>query len=224
LKIEHPAQVEFHRGKMAKSYIDNLLGDNEKILLVTHQHWFVLLRSIVIELAFIILLLIGITIPVLISGISWAAFLYLLLLIPSVLIAWRVINWNSQKFIITNHRVINVNGVINKNVIDSSLEKVNDVKLTQSYLGRIFDYGDIEIMTASELGVNLLKRITRPIKYKKTMLNAKEASDHLVVFDKSHSPQNIPELIIKLGELKEQGLISEAEFSQKKTELLAKLG
>lgn len=209
---------------MAKSYIDNLLGDNEKILLVTHQHWFVLLRSIVIELAFIILLLIGITIPVLISGISWAAFLYLLLLIPSVLIAWRVINWNSQKFIITNHRVINVNGVINKNVIDSSLEKVNDVKLTQSYLGRIFDYGDIEIMTASELGVNLLKRITRPIKYKKTMLNAKEASDHLVVFDKSHSPQNIPELIIKLGELKEQGLISEAEFSQKKTELLAKLG
>jgi hypothetical protein len=79
-------------------------------------------------------------------------------------------------------------------------------------------------MTASELGVNLLKRITRPIKYKKTMLNAKEASDHLVVFDKSHSPQNIPELIIKLGELKEQGLISEAEFSQKKTELLAKLG
>ncbi len=209
---------------MAKSYIDNLLGDNEKILLVTHQHWFVLLRSMLIELAFIILLLIGITIPVLISGISWAAFLYLLLLIPSVLIAWRVINWNSQKFIITNHRVINVNGVINKNVIDSSLEKVNDVKLTQSYLGRIFDYGDIEIMTASELGVNLLERITRPIKYKKTMLNAKEASDHLVVFDKSQSHQNIPELIIKLGELKEQGLISEAEFSQKKTELLAKLG
>ena len=209
---------------MAKSYIDNLLGDNEKILLVTHQHWLVLLRSMLIELAFVILLIIGITIPVVVSGLSWAAFLYLLLLIPFGFIIWRIINWDSQKFIITNHRVININGVINKNVIDSSLEKVNDVKLTQSYLGRLFDYGDIEIMTASELGVNQLKRITRPIKYKKTMLNAKEASDHMVVLGNPSNITDIPGLIKKLGDLKEQGLITEEEFNLKKKDLLAKLG
>ncbi len=209
---------------MAKSYIDNLLGDNEKILLVTHQHWLVLLRSMLIELAFVILLIIGITIPVVVSGLSWAAFLYLLLLIPFGFIIWRIINWDSQKFIITNHRVININGVINKNVIDSSLEKVNDVKLTQSYLGRLFDYGDIEIMTASELGVNQLKRITRPIKYKKTMLNAKEASDHMVILGNPSNITDIPGLIKKLGDLKEQGLITEEEFNLKKKDLLAKLG
>ena len=44
------------------SYLHSLLGDKEKILLVTHQHWFVLMSRILVELAFIILLIIGITV------------------------------------------------------------------------------------------------------------------------------------------------------------------
>jgi uncharacterized membrane protein YdbT with pleckstrin-like domain len=213
---------------MPKTYIDNLLGDNEKILLNTRQHWFMLARNILIELAFVLLLTIGITVLIGSFGAIWAGFLYFLLLIPGFFILVKFLTWNSQRFIITNHRVININGVINKNVIDSSLEKVNDVKLTQSYLGRFFNYGDIEIMTASEFGVNYLKRINRPIKYKTTMLNAKEATDHLVVMDNLQSTsindKDIPGLIIKLGELKSQGLITEIEFTQKKTDLLRKLG
>ncbi len=50
-----------------------------------------------------------------------------------------------------------ISGIFNKSVIDSSLEKVNDIKMDQSALGRMFGYGDIEILTASELGVNLFK-------------------------------------------------------------------
>ena len=213
---------------MPKTYIENLLGDNEKILLNARQHWFMLARNILIELAFVLLLTIGITVLINSFGVIWAGFLYILLLIPGFIILIKFLTWNSQRFIITNHRVININGVVNKNVIDSSLEKVNDVKLTQSYLGRIFNYGDIEIMTASEFGVNYLKRINRPIKYKTTMLNAKEATDHMVVMENSQSTsineQAIPGMIIKLGELKSQGLITEDEFKQKKTELLRKLG
>ena len=210
------------------SYLKNLLGDKEKILLVTHQHWFVVLQNILMELAFVILLIIGITVAMFSSKASWVSILYLLLLIPGFFIILKILVWRNQQFIVTNHRVIHINGVINKNVIDSSLEKVNDVKLTQSYLGRIFNYGDIEILTASELGVNLLKRINQPIKYKTAMLNAKEATEHMVVMDRSvdNSSNNmdIPGLIVKLGELKAQGLITENEFIQKKTELLNKLG
>ncbi len=210
------------------SYVDNLLGDKEKILLVTHQHWFVLVRRILVELAFIVLLTIGITVAMLSFQAAWAGFLYLLLLIPAFFIFMKILFWRNQQFIVTNHRVIHINGVINKNVIDSSLEKVNDVKLTQSYLGRIFNYGDIEILTASELGVNLLKRINEPIKYKTAMLNAKEATEHMVVMDRSSESStngsDVPRLITELGELKAKGLITEAEFNQKKSELLAKLG
>ena len=177
---------------------------------------------------FIILLIIGITVAMLSFQAAWAGFLYLLLLIPAFFIFMKILFWRNQQFIVTNHRVIHINGVINKNVIDSSLEKVNDVKLTQSYLGRIFNYGDIEILTASELGVNLLKRINEPIKYKTAMLNAKEATEHMVVMDRtgesSTNGSEVPGMIVQLGELKAKGLITDAEYNQKKTELLSRMG
>ena len=69
--------------------------------------------------------------------------------------------------------MVHVKGLFNKSVIDSSLEKVNDVKMEQSYMGRIFDYGDVEILTASELGVNKFVFIEKPVKFKTAMLNAK---------------------------------------------------
>jgi uncharacterized membrane protein YdbT with pleckstrin-like domain len=210
------------------SYVEKLLGDKEKILLVAHQHWFVLMGKIMVELAFMILLVIGITVAMIAFNANWASFLYLLLLIPAFFIFMKILFWRNQQFIVTNHRVIHINGVINKNVIDSSLEKVNDVKLTQSYLGRIFNYGDIEILTASELGVNLLKRINEPIKYKTAMLNAKEATEHMVTMDRSSensvNGSDVPWIIVQLGELKAKGLITDLEYNQKKTELLSKMG
>jgi uncharacterized membrane protein YdbT with pleckstrin-like domain len=204
------------------------LGDKENILFVTRQHWLVFFSKILFELAFVILLLIGITVALGSFNVPWAGFLYLLLLIPAFFIIMKFVVWSNQKFIVTNHRVIHIKGVFNKNVIDSSLEKVNDVKLSQSYLGRMLDYGDIEILTASELGVNLLKKIDHPIQYKTAMLNAKEAADHPVFeVNAKSAPEHdldIPGTIAKLGDLRKQGLITETEFVQKKTELLNKLG
>ena len=74
-----------------------------------------------------------------------------------------------------------MDGTVNKNVIDSSLEKVNDVRLTQSVLGRMLNYGDVEILTASELGTNLFQRIGSPIQFKTAMLNEKDK----LAFDES---------------------------------------
>ena len=85
-----------------------------------------------------------------------------------------ILIWWNRQYIITSLRVIQISGVINKNLTDSSLEKVNDVKLSQSIVGRLFDYGDVEILTASELGVNLFRRIGNPVGFKTAMVNAKQ--------------------------------------------------
>src|SRR5207248_3188485 len=98
---------------------------------------------------------------------------YLLLLLPVLSLLRDVLRWANRKYIVTNWRVIQIAGVFNKDVTDSSLEKVNDVKLEQSLLGRLLDYGDIEILTASELGVNQFRRVGQPIRLKTAMLNAK---------------------------------------------------
>jgi uncharacterized membrane protein YdbT with pleckstrin-like domain len=143
-------------------------------------------------------------------------------LIPIITGTRDILVWANHQFIITNRRVMQITGIINKNVIDSSLEKVNDVKMEQSIFGRLFDYGDIQILTASELGVNLFRRIDDPIHFKTAMLNAKATleSNQAVVMDSS---PKIPALIAQLAELRRQNVITEEEFQAKKAALLAKL-
>jgi len=211
---------------MAKSYLESLLGEQEKIILVSRQHWFVVIRAILLEIILILIIFLA-TILASISFQHLASLPiiitigFIVLLIPIITMTIDILNWSNRQFIITNRRVVQVSGIINKNVIDSNLEKVNDVKMVQSVLGRLFGYGDIEILTASELGVNLFKRIAEPVKFKTAMLNAKERIDH----ENNQSPQaiDIPATIIKLDELRRNGTLTEEEFQQKKSQLLSKL-
>lgn len=211
---------------MADKYIQSLMGDNEKMLLITRQHWFVLFRTIVAEVL-IILILIAASIAVSVAyppAMLLAPIIGLLLaLFPVFGLLRDILIWYNRQYIVTNRRVIQISGVINKNVVDSSLEKVNDVKMSQSFFGRIFDYGNVEILTASELGVNQFQRIGDPVHFKTAMLNAKEKlgfeEDARIV----KPADDIPTLIAKLDELRKHGIVSEEEFQAKKGELLAKM-
>jgi uncharacterized membrane protein YdbT with pleckstrin-like domain len=206
---------------MAKTYIQNMLGENERIVLVTRQHGFVLFSSIVAEI--IVALIVLVAISALTVANPVAAFGFLLILVPLAIMAWDILNWNNRQFIVTNRRVIQISGIFNKDVVDSSLEKVNDVKMTQSFFGRLFDYGDIEILTASEMGVNLFKRIGDPVKFKTAMLNAKEKLGYEGTGSHTQRAETIPEQIAELDALRKQGILTDEEFKAKKKELLAKM-
>lgn len=206
---------------MTNKYINSLLGENEQMLLVTRQHWFVLFGAILPELVVMAVMIAVLTAGTFINPLTAIGFAALV--IPLGSMVRDTLIWYFKQYIVTNRRVMQVNGIINKNVIDSSLEKVNDVKMSQSFLGRIFNYGDIEILTASELGVNLFKRIGDPVHFKIDMLNAKEK---LGFSDNGMAPQttpDIPALIGKLDELRKHGIITEEEFKEKKSNLLLKL-
>jgi len=211
---------------MAKSYVDNLLGEHEKILMVARQHWFTFLQAVLVEILFIVVILTIVTVLLLITHLSIIALGFFLLIIPFVGMARDFVDWSSRQYIISNFRVVQVSGIVNKNVIDSSLEKVNDVKMAQSFFGRIFNYGDIEILTASELGVNLFKHIGDPVHFKTTMLNAKERLEH-----EGSRPEeaegadrsDIPALIEQLDHLRQRGVLTEEEFQRKKADLLTKM-
>ena len=213
---------------MANSYLESLLGERENIILATRQHWFILASSILFEIT-LIFIIFAITI---VASIALSAAFppavpivvivgVLLLIFPLVTGTRDFLIWANHQFIITNRRVMQINGIINKNIIDSSLEKVNDVKMEQSAFGRLFGYGDIEILTASELGVNLFKRIEDPVHFKTAMLNAKATLE--TPLPPVEIKPDIPATIAKLAELRRQEVISEEEFQAKKEELLSKM-
>jgi uncharacterized membrane protein YdbT with pleckstrin-like domain len=210
---------------MAKDYLEEMLGENEQILLKARKHWSVLFGNIALEIVLILALIVVtflllplVAFPVLPLGLF-------LVLVPLFGMVRDFLVWSNRQYIVTNRRVIQTAGVFSKDVVDSSLEKVNDVKLSQSFWGRVFDYGDIEILTASEVGANVFRSIGEPIKFKTAMLNAKERMgfENEMGVQAVHATNDIPSLIARLDDLRQKGIISEMEFQQKKADLLAKL-
>jgi len=209
---------------MADNYLKNLLGENEHIIFVTRQHWLVLFGQILAKS----LLAVGLVILITLIWRIWlphslVPLAYLLLLLPLLSLLRNVIIWTSRQYIVTDWRVIQISGVFNKDVSDSSLEKVNDVKLEQSFGGRLLDYGDLEILTASELGVNRFTYVGQPVRLKTAMLNAKEKLEHGQTGLGNRSEVDITGPMEQLDSLRRQGLLTEKEFQQKKAQLLTKL-
>lgn len=209
---------------MTDKYLESLLGQNERLVLTARQHTFILLSAIAAEILVIGLILAGVT-ALTVMAVPLAAFGYLLLVLPIVKGTYDFLNWRQLQYVITNRRVIQLSGIFSKNVTDSSLEKLTDVQMSQSTFGRIFNYGDIEILTASELGANNFRRIANPVRFKTAMLDAKEQMGYGEGpgTGRTSASDDIPAIIAELDGLRVKGVITEQEFQDKKRDLLKKM-
>jgi hypothetical protein len=167
------------------SYARNLLSRGEDVVYESRQHWFAVVARVfiwflvlIVALAILIWIsqpggIINDTVDGIIMVVTLVGFLGGLAYIGFVI--W---DWRNQEWLITTRRVIRAEGVLNKSVSDSSLEKINDARLDQSFLGRIFGYGTLDILTASEEAVsqNLadFPMIANPVEFKKTMFDQKQ--------------------------------------------------
>ena len=207
-------------------YIEDLLGRNERIVFATRQHWVRILLSIFGGAALTAVIL-GLTFALSLFLFPWSLLLLLALVYPLWHLTATALFWYNRRYIITNRRVIEMRGVFNKVMGDSSLEKVTDVVLEQSAMGRLFGFGDVEILTASDVGVSLLKTIANPIGFKVRMLDQKESllgiGDLASEGEGAVEATDVPQLIQELDELRQKGVLTAEEFQAKKQELLDEL-
>jgi hypothetical protein len=169
------------------SYARNLLSRGEEVVYESRQHWFAVIARTwlwlliaIIALAVVIFLVSGeepvLGSPELDQIITIVAIVAMLL--AAVLVGYVLWDWRNQEWLVTTRRVIRAEGVLNKSMSDSSLEKINDARLEQSLFGRIFGYGTLDILTAAEEigGSNIadFPMIADPVDFKKAMLDQKE--------------------------------------------------
>src|ERR671916_454667 len=173
-------------GRQPMSYARNLLSRGEEVVYESRQHWFAVIARTwfwillaIVALAVVIFLVSGaepfvnetvdqvITLAAVAGLIGAAGF-----------VAFVLWDWRNQEWLITTRRVIRAEGVLNKSVSDSSLEKINDARLDQSLFGRIFGFGTLDILTAAEEagGSNVadFPMIADPVQFKKAMLDQKK--------------------------------------------------
>ena len=174
------------------SYADSLLSTGERIELRERQHWFILVWAgrwaIVAVIGALIVGFLGNGLdPDGVSGTirTLASLIFVVLLVGGIAsFVWEALRYRHQEYVITNRRVMQVGGVVNKHSTDSSLEKINDATLSQSLFGRMFGFGDLDILTASEAGIDRMRMIQDPIGFKRAMLDAK----HEYEVDMSRGP------------------------------------
>ncbi len=163
------------------SYADGLLSKGEQILHRNKQHPFIFIwgaRYTILALVIaIVMFWVGGNLgPDGVSGtlrnvLGWIT---AILFFGGIAVAiWTGLRYVNQEYVLTNRRVIQVEGVLNRTANDSSLEKINDAVLSQSIFGRMFDFGDLTVLTASESGIDKMRMIRGPIDFKKRMLDAK---------------------------------------------------
>jgi hypothetical protein len=160
-------------------YSDQLLSTGERPITTVRQHWLVLLwgsrLAILAILGALLLLILGQNVgPG--TGRDFLSLLTLVLFLGGLaVLVWNTLRYLNQEYVLTNRRVIQVEGVVNKRAADSSLEKINDAVLSQSMVGRMFGFGDLDVLTAAEAGIERFRMIVDPIGFKRKMLDAKHA-------------------------------------------------
>ncbi len=214
------------------SYLRSLLGEDEEIVFETRQHWFIPFAQVLTEVVLIVLLIAAAYVLVALRPfpavpqelvLFGAAALGIIVAFSAVA---DIIRWRNEQFVITDRRVLQLQGVLSKNVMDSSLEKINDIELRQSWLGRIFNYGDVEILTANEEGINRMRAIRGPIHFKRALQDARARYDGYLdrgpvqAYD---NPRDVRAVLEQLAALRDRGILSPSEFEAKKRELLSRI-
>jgi uncharacterized membrane protein YdbT with pleckstrin-like domain len=237
-------------------YSETLLASGESIVRRAHQHWFVLIANLRAALIALVIAVILMFLKVWSGGtgiffdiMGWVVLILFVFGIAKGV--WGIFDFRNQEYLVTTRRLIHSEGVINKKASDSSLEKINDAVLTESVFGRMFGFGDLEVLTASEDGNEMLRMLRDAKSFKKAMLEAKheleidlarptapamrapEAAPVVAVApppsapaaepDKSMTADEVSAAIERLVDMRDRGLITPEEFEAKRTEMLARL-
>jgi uncharacterized membrane protein YdbT with pleckstrin-like domain len=221
------------------SYADTLLAKDETIVYRARQFW---LAPVSDARNALLLLLLGIVLAliehqVLNWGLRSIAGIVDLILVLVALV-WIVIvylTWRAEEYIITSRRVLKVEGLLDKKSGDSSLDKINDAVLKQGLLARMLHYGDLEVLTANEEGIDRYQMLANVVEFKKAMLNAKNYLDDgfrgqartgaapaapVATAAQSDDPTVT---LAKLADLRDKGAITPADYEAKKAELLGRM-
>jgi uncharacterized membrane protein YdbT with pleckstrin-like domain len=205
------------------SYLNTLLATNERVVRASRDHWIVLLPTIVADGA-ISLAIVGLSVLGIVFSPPWTWLGFLLLFIPLLHFLWRIWMWWSKQYAITNRRVIQISGMVNKRVSDTLLEKINDIVTEQSAMGRLLKFGDVEIIAGSDSGVDVFYRLADPIGFKKDLLDQKASvGEPEAAEEPEKHAQSVPDLIAELDELRKKGLITDTEFKKKRRKLLDRI-
>jgi uncharacterized membrane protein YdbT with pleckstrin-like domain len=198
-----------------------LLNDGEDIVVDLHPHWWYFVRpSLAFAASVVLAILVGPNVD------NWIVRDILLFLMAGTALWWlfRYVKWRSTNFVVTTDRLIFRSGVLAKNGREIPLDRLNDIAFHQSLFERMIGAGDLMIESAGERGQEQFTDIPKPAQVQNVIyaeIDRSKGRDAEMISGRAQL--SIPEQIEKLDELRQRGVLTQAEFDAKKTQLLDRL-
>jgi uncharacterized membrane protein YdbT with pleckstrin-like domain len=202
-----------------------LLNDNEDIVLDLRPHWWYLVKqtvALVLSVALAIFVAAALD-----SGTGKNVALVASLILVLIAVVWfsaRFAKWFFTNFVVTTERLIYRTGVFAKHGREIPLDRVNDITFNQRVLERVLGAGDLVIESAGERGQQSFSDIRHPMRVQNEIYRQMEAlqardADRMA----GRRELSLPEQLEKLDELRQRGVITQAEFDAKKAQLLDRM-
>lgn len=131
------------------SYVNSVLGSDESVLYEANVSLLPFLYKFIFGFSLLIFGIISFTIPFYerVGTIQLKTGLGIALLICGILILIQpFIVKETTELVITNRRIIAKFGLISRYTIEINLPKVESISVSQTMMGRILNYGDLEIV------------------------------------------------------------------------------
>ena len=132
-----------------RASIEQYQAPNELVLSVTRRHPVVLVSTVV---ACTCVVLAGLATGITVAVIPPAA----------VFLAWRIWRWRVACYVLTDQRLLFVDGIVYTRVRGLPLRRVLDASYRRSIAGRLFGYGTIALTIEGQPGLRTLRTLSRP--------------------------------------------------------------
>jgi membrane protein YdbS with pleckstrin-like domain len=143
----------------------------------------------------------------------------------------RYLKWITTNFVVTSDRVVFRVGVLAKRGVEIPLERINTVFFNQTIFERMLGAGDVAIESGGETGKETFGDIRKPSAVQNEIYKQMELNNTRMYGGMGGGPgagthgsaASIPAQIAELDQLRQQGVITQAEFEAKKDDLLKRM-
>jgi membrane protein YdbS with pleckstrin-like domain len=214
----------------------DMLDDGEEVVDRRRPHWTFMAGAVG-------LVIVGVLFAVAISVIRPALMPLALLAVLVVLVGagGQFLQWRSIEVVLTNRRLLSRRGFIAEDTFEAPLERILHTSHHQGVLGRLFNFGTIEVETAGEQGERFYSDVESPGEFEREIYHyvevvqndmgpaaasgglgnsAPKAPATMRPKQRRGTKLTLEQRIERLVHLKQRNLITDEDFEAKKRKLI----
>ena len=142
------------------------------------------------------------------------------LIVGGAMCVVQVVKWRTTYFVVTNHRLIDRQGVLARSGVEIPIKSVDNVNFTQSIFERLLGVGKIVIESGGKEGHQVIPFVARPEEVQKVIHESIQRFRGTGEFESAPSFAGIARELERLEALWERGTLTDEEFETQKRRLL----